>query len=163
MEDASRFIAQGLAVLTNPLPNNQNMKLRTIDPHCALGGDQNPSEANTGQGCINMVHDAKVLTRTKDYGSSQLDLGKEPAPPKSPLCIEKPTDKPEVAPRIPKGVLKCSRNNPNSRVAQNYSIVKDLNQTPCAMSTLEVLRVQTSHKECGPNPRQQNSSGWLGH
>ena len=42
MEDASRFIAQGPAVLTNPLPHNQNMNLRTHDPHSALGGDQNP-------------------------------------------------------------------------------------------------------------------------
>jgi hypothetical protein len=31
--------------------------------------------------------------------------------------------------------------NPHARVAQNYSIVKDLAQTPSAMSTLEVLQI----------------------
>ena len=101
-------------MLTNPLPNNQNMNSRTIDPHCASGGDQNPSEANTGHGCVNMVCATKVVTRAKDYGSSQPNLGKEPGPPESPLRIEKPTDKPKVAPRIPKGVLKRSGNNSNS-------------------------------------------------
>ena len=76
MEDASRFIAQDPALLTNPLPNNQNMNSRTIDPGCALGGNQNPLVATSGQGCINMMSAAKVVTRTKDYGSSQPDLRK---------------------------------------------------------------------------------------
>ena len=48
-------------------------------------------------------------------------------------------DKPETAPRIPKGVLKRSGHNPNARAAQNYSVVDDLGHTPCVMSTLEVL------------------------
>ena len=108
MEDVSRFISQGPAVLTNPLPHNQNMNSRTNYPHCASGGDQNPLEANTGHGCINMVHATKVVTRAKYYGSSQPDLGKEPAPPENPM------DKPEIAPHIPKGVLKRSGHNPNS-------------------------------------------------
>ena len=30
--------------------------------------------------------------------------------------------------------------NPNARAAQNYSVVEDLAQSPCAMSTLEVLQ-----------------------
>ena len=140
MEYASRFIAQGPAVLTNPLPNNQNMNSRTIGSHCASGGDQNPLEANTGHGCINMVRATKFVTRAKDYGSSQPDLGKEPAPPESPLRNEKPMDKPEVAPRIPKGFLKRLGHNPNARSTQNYSIVEDLGQTPCAMSALELFQ-----------------------
>ena len=61
-----------------------------------------------------MVCAAKVVTRAKDYGLSQPDLGKEPAPPESPLHIEKPVDKPEVAPHIPKGFLKHSGHNPNA-------------------------------------------------
>ena len=116
------------------------MKLKTIDPHCASGGDQNLSKSNSVHGCINMVHATKVVTHVKDYGSSQLDLGKKPTPPESPLRIKKPTDKPEVAPRIPKGFLKRSGHNPNARATQNYSIVEDLGQTPCVMSTLEVLQ-----------------------
>ena len=65
MEDASRFIAQGPTVLTNPLPNNQNMNLRTIDPGCASGGNQNLSESTSGHGCINMMSATNVMTHTK--------------------------------------------------------------------------------------------------
>ena len=75
---------------------------------------KNSSEANTGHGCVNMVRATKVVTRVKDYGLSQPDLGKEPAPPKSPLHIENPMDKPEIAPHIPKGVLKHSGHKPNA-------------------------------------------------
>ena len=101
-------------MLTNPLPHNQNMNSRTPNHSC---GDQDPSEASSGHGCINMVCATKVVTRAKDYGSSQPDLGKEPAPPESPLRIEKPTDKPEFAPHIPKGVVNRSGHNPNARAA----------------------------------------------
>ena len=134
------MIAQGPAVLTNPLPHSQNMNSRTNDPHCASGKGQNPLEANNSHGCINMVRATKVVTRVKDYGSSQPDLGKEPTPPESPLRIENPMDKPEIAPRIPNGVLRRSGHNPNAQATQNYFIVKDLGQTPCAMSALELLQ-----------------------
>jgi len=42
--------------------------------------------------------------------------------------------------RIPKGMYKRVSHNPNARDAPNYSIVEDLTQTPCAMSSLEVLQ-----------------------
>ena len=90
------------------------MDSRNNDPHCALGRDQNPSDTNSSHGCINMVRATKVVTCAKDYGSSKPDLGKEPAPPKIHLRIENPVDKPEVAPRIPKGVLKSLGHNPNA-------------------------------------------------
>ena len=82
------------------------MNSRTNDPHCASSRDQNPPEANTGHGSINMVHATKVVTCVKYYGSSQPNLGKEPPPTESPLRIEKPMYKLEIAPHIPKGVLK---------------------------------------------------------
>ena len=72
------------------------MNLRT---HDQFGENQDPLEACSGHGCINMVHAAKVVTRVKDYGSSQPDLGKEPTPLESPLRIEKAMDKPKVEPR----------------------------------------------------------------
>ena len=103
-------------MLTNPLPHNQNMNSRT---HDQSSGDQDPSEGSS-HGCINMVRATKVVTHAKDYGSSQPSPGKEPDPPGTPLHIEKPVDKPKVAPRIPKGVPKRSGHNPNARVAQNY-------------------------------------------
>ena len=69
------------------------------------------------------------------------------SPPGTPLCIEKPTDKIEAAPRIPKGVLKRSGHNPNARATKNYSVVEDLGHTPCAMSALEVLQSFPSQRK----------------
>ena len=119
-------------MLTNPLPHNQNMNSRT---HDQSHGDQDLSEG-IGHGCINMVHATKVLTRAKDYGSSQPNPGKELDPLGTPLRIEKPVDKPEGTPRIPKGFLKRSGHNPNAQATQNYSVFEDLGHTPCAMSAL---------------------------
>ena len=93
------------------------MNSMNIDPSCASGGNQNPSEANSGHSCINMVRAAKFVTRAKDYGSSQPIPGKEPDPLGSPLHIEKPMDKPKTATHIPKGVLKYSGHNPNSQAS----------------------------------------------
>ena len=107
MEDALKFIAQGPAMFTNPLPNNQNMNSRTVDPGCASSGAQNPSEVAPGHGCINLVKATKVVTHVKDYGLSQPYLRKEPSPFESPLRIEKPTDKYKAPPRVPKGGLKA--------------------------------------------------------
>ena len=113
IEEASRFLAQGPAVLTNPLPHNQNINLKSHDQ----SGDDHDLLEGSGHGCINMVRAAKVVTRAKDYGSSHPSLGKEPDPPGSPLHIEKPMDKLEATPRIPKGVLKHLGHNPNARAA----------------------------------------------
>jgi hypothetical protein len=49
--------------------------------------------------------------------------------------------------RIPKGAFKKSSHNPNARATQNYSVVEDLSETPCAMSALEVL-------QCFPSQRK---------
>ena len=56
-------------------------------------------------------------------------------------------DKPEIAPCIPKGVLKHSGHNPNTQAVQNYSVVEDLGQTPYAMSVLEVLQIFPSQRK----------------
>ena len=98
--------------------------------------DDDPAETS-GRGCINMVRAVKVVMHAKDYTSSQPSPGKEPDPPGTSLHI----DKPEVTPRIPKGVLKRSGHNPNARATQNYSVVEDLGHTPCTMSALEVLQI----------------------
>ena len=63
------------------------------------------------------------------------------------MRIEKPVDKPEVAPCIPKGVLKHSGHNLNARAVQNYYVVEDLGHTPCATSTLEVLQSCPSQRK----------------
>ena len=97
-------------MLANPLSHNQNMNSKSHDE----SGDEHDPPKGSGHGYINMVRAAKVVIRAKDYGSSQPSPGKELDPTGSPLCIEKPMDKPETAPCIPKGVLKCLGHNPNS-------------------------------------------------
>ena len=65
IEEASRFLEQGPAVLTNPLPHNQNMNSKS---HDQSGDDHDPLKGS-GCACINMVRAAKVVTRTKYYSS----------------------------------------------------------------------------------------------
>ena len=60
------------------------------------------------------------------------------SPPSRPLQIEKPLFDSILHP--PKRTIQKSTFNPSSRAAQNYNIVEDLAQAPCAMSALEVLQ-----------------------
>jgi hypothetical protein len=83
--------------------------------------------------------DAFISTRAHNYSKpSASEKGKEVDLPSLPLQIEKTLG--ETMTRIPKGAFKKASHNPNARAAQNYSVVKNLSQTPCAMSTLEVLQ-----------------------
>jgi hypothetical protein len=59
-------------------------------------------------------------------------------PSSGPLQIEKPSFDSILHP--PKSTIWKSTFNPSSRAAQNYNIVEDLAQAPCAMSALEVLQ-----------------------
>jgi hypothetical protein len=83
--------------------------------------------------------DAFISTRAHDYSKpSASKKGKEADLPYLPLQIEKTLG--ETMTGIPKGAFKKASHNPNARAAQHYSVVEDLSQTPCAMSTLEVLQ-----------------------
>jgi len=78
----------------------------------------------------------KVATQSRNCSSPQTVPGLEYCPPmETPLQIKKL----DPLACIPKGVLKHSTHNPNSRATHNYSIIEDLGQTPCAMSDLGVL------------------------
>jgi hypothetical protein len=84
-------------------------------------------------------NDAFITTRAHDYSKpSASEKGKEVEIPSLPLQIEKTLG--ETMTRIPKGAFKRASHNPNARAAQNYSVVEDLSQTPCAMLALEVLQ-----------------------
>jgi hypothetical protein len=86
-----------------------------------------------------MKSDAFIATRAHDYSKPSVsEKGKEAEIPSLPLQIENMLS--ETMTRIPKGEFKCTSHNPNTRAAQNYSVVEDLFQTPCAMSALEVLQ-----------------------
>ena len=76
-------------------------------------------------------------TRNKNYETEALEKGKSIGETYNPLTIEKTI---ETMPKIPKGVLKKALHNPNAMATTNYSIVEDLSQTPCVMSSLEVLQ-----------------------
>ena len=131
-------------MLKNPLPQNQNMNSRIVDPGGASSGTPNLSDTASGHGCINMLNATNVVTHSKDYGKSQPDLGKKPAPPESSLRIENPSDNHKASPRIPKGFLKCSGHNPNAQATENYSIIEDLGQTSSTMSALELSSTKES-------------------
>jgi hypothetical protein len=79
-----------------------------------------------------------VATRSQDYIYSKAIPGLDSPPPAPETNLQ--IEKPEPLPHIPKGVLKHSTHNINDRASQKYSIIEDLGQTPCAMSTLEVLQ-----------------------
>jgi hypothetical protein len=55
------------------------------------------------------------------------------------LTLEKPAF--ELPSRPSKETVRWTTHNFNTRVAQHYSIVEDLAQAPCAMSSLEVLQI----------------------
>jgi hypothetical protein len=129
---------QQQAVLTIPFQHGQNLTQASASME---GGSQetyppsnNPSSAN-----VYMVKgDSFISTRVHDYSKPRTsEKGKEADLPSLPLQIEKTLG--ETMTRIPKGAFKKASHNPNARANQNYSVVEDLSQTPCAMSTLEVL------------------------
>jgi hypothetical protein len=93
-----------------------------------------------------MKGDAFISTRAHDYSKpSTSEKGKEAEIPSLPLQIEKTLG--ETMTHIPKGAFKKASHNPNARATQNYSVVEDLSQTPCAMSTLEVLQSCPSQRK----------------
>ena len=104
-------------MLMDPLVQNKNMNLRTVDHGSASGGSQNPSNTINGHGFINIMSAKNGVMHAKDYGMSQPRLGKEPTSPKISLRIENPSDNLEALPHIPKGVFKCLRYNPNALAA----------------------------------------------
>jgi hypothetical protein len=137
---AQKFVTQQQqAVLTNPFQHGQNLTQASAS---AEGGSQEtfPPPNNSSSANVYMVSgDALITTRAHDYSKpSASEKGKEAEIPSLPLLIEKTLG--ETMTCIPKGAFKKSSHNPNIRAAQNYSMVEDLSQTPCAMSALEVLQ-----------------------
>jgi hypothetical protein len=140
-------------VLTQPFPQQQSLVAQTPTP----GGSSNQShdEASTSAH-IYMFNGINLTTRTMTYDTpikpdkSKATNGSLPdplpssvsppssSPPFGPLQIEKPSFDSILHP--PKSTIRKSTFNPSSRAAQNYNIVEDLAQAPCAMSALEVLQ-----------------------
>jgi hypothetical protein len=122
-----------------------------------LGGSSNqPHDEASTSAHIYMFNGVNLTTRSATYdtpvkpdkpkiangsASDPLPSSANPPsiiPPSGPLQIEKPSFDSILRP--PKSTIRKSTFNPNSRAAQNYNIVEDLAQAPCAMSALEVLQ-----------------------
>jgi hypothetical protein len=140
LAEAQKFVTQQhQAVLTNPFQHGQNLTQASTSVE---GGSQEtfPPMNNSSSANAYMVRgDALLKTRAHDYSKpSASEKGKKDEIPSLPLQIEKTLG--ETMTCIPKGAFKKSSHNPNARATQNYSVVEDLSQTPCAMSALEVLQ-----------------------
>jgi hypothetical protein len=135
-------------VLTNPFPQGKNLAQASSSTNVP-GGNQGAPMPNTNNGATNvymMKSEAHLQTRAHNYGMPEsVEKGKEASNPLPPLQIEKTVG--ETMTHIPKGAFKKDSHNPNARAAQNYSIVEDLAQTPCAMSALEVLQSFPSQRK----------------
>jgi hypothetical protein len=140
-------------VLTQPFPQQQSLVAQTPTP----GGISNqPHDEASTSAHIYMFNGVNLITRSVTYDtpvkpnklkiansstSDPLPSSVNPpsvSPPSVPLQIEKPYFDSIVLP--PKSTIWKSTFNHNSRAAQNYNIVEDLAQAPCAMSSLEVLQ-----------------------
>jgi hypothetical protein len=130
---------QQQVVLTNPFQHGHNLTQASASTE---GGSQEnfpPPNSSSSVNVYMMKSDAFIVTRAHDYSKpSAFEKGKEAEIPSLPLQIEKMLG--ETMTHIPKGAFKRASHNPNTRAAQNYSVVEDLSQTPCAMSALEVLQ-----------------------
>jgi hypothetical protein len=141
------------AVLTQHFPQQQSLVAQT--PTLGSSSNQSHDEASTSAH-IYMFNEINLTTRTTTYDTpikpdklkptngslpDPLPSSVSPSsasPPSGPLQIKKPSFDSILHP--PKSTIQKSTFNPSSRAAQNYNIVEDLAQAPCAMSALEVLQ-----------------------
>ena len=135
-----------MVVLSNPFPHpNQQMVVNVGYQNPPQGGNhpaptQGASSSHRDPTIYMMEADVNIQTQAKEYDvPGNEPTGKEPmATSATPLQIERPVSDSILRP--PKASIKQATHNPNARAAQNYSVVEDLAQAPCAMFVLEVLQ-----------------------
>jgi hypothetical protein len=139
------LVQQHLVVLKNPFPHGKNM---TQASSSMDGGSQGPPMSSSNPSVVKvymMKGDAYIETRVHNYIMKEYaKKGKEVVNPLVPLHIDNTMG--GIMTLILKGAFKKDSHNLNMRAAQNYSVVEDFSQTPCAMSTLEVLQSFPWHK-----------------
>jgi hypothetical protein len=148
-------------VLTQPFPQQQSMVAQIPSPG---GSSSHPNDEASSSAHIYMFNGINLTTRSKTYdtpgnpekgkdtNSTGTLLDPSPSsvslpsvnPPYRPLQIEKPAFNSILHP--PKRTIRKATINPSSRVAQNYNIIEDLAQAPCAMFVLEVLQHYPSQR-----------------
>ena len=137
--------AQQTVVLSNHLPYpNQQMVVNAGYQHPPQGGNhstytQEASPSHIDPTIYMMEADVSIQTWAKKYESfGHEPKGKEPmGTSANSLQIDRTVSDSVLRP--PKASIKHAMHNPNARATQNYSVVEDLAQAPCAMSVLEVL------------------------
>jgi hypothetical protein len=133
-------------MLTNPFPHGKNL---TQASSSAKGGSQGPPPylSNLVSANVYMMKGSiDITTRTRDYRMPNTsEKGKESENTHLPLQIEKMLG--ETMTFIPQGTFNNASHNPNTRATQNYSVVEDFSQTPCALSALEVLQSCPSQRK----------------
>ena len=137
---------QQTVVLSNPFPHpNQQMIVNVGYQHPSQGGNHPAAPQGDGPShqdptIYMMEADLSIQTRAKKYETlGNEPTGKEPmGTSANPLQIERLVL--DSIQRPPKDSIKREMHNPNAKAAQNYSVVEDLAQAPCAMSIFEVLQ-----------------------
>jgi hypothetical protein len=149
IEESQKLLEQQYhVVLTNPFPQGYNVvqaSSSTITPggnQCTPALDDNTESVNVYM----MREDAHLQTMACDYEiPKSAEKRKEAHDPLHPLHIDKTMG--ETVTLIPKGEFKKAYHNPKERVSHNYSVVEDLAQTPCLMSSMEVLHSFPSQRK----------------
>jgi hypothetical protein len=134
-----------LAVLSQPFPFQQQAQLVIHDQ---------PSPSNTSYVLMctsdSKQNDITLTNRAKDYSFSKEKVDAIPPSLVQPSPVTPPTNGPLHLKRMrldtilrppPKGVVRKSAFNPRARAAQNYSIVKDIDQALFVMSALQFLQI----------------------
>jgi len=122
--------------MTNPFPQGQQLLVGANSNAGTFVGDN--QEGENSSNVYMMISHIGIAMGACDHSESETSKAKYVPETTEPLHIERPSI--ESIPRIPKGSTKRSTINPNARAAQNYSIVEDMAQIPCAMLALEVFQ-----------------------
>jgi hypothetical protein len=149
LEEAQNLLEQHQpVVLTNPFSQGKNMAQASSSTN-APGGNHGTPMPNSNNGARNiymMTSYAHLQTRAHDYRlSKSVEKGKEDSNPLPTLHIENIVG--ETITHIHNSAFKKASHNLNARVVENYSIMEDLAQTPCVMSTMEVLQSFPSQRK----------------
>lgn len=123
-------------VITNPFPQGQQLLAgANANTGAPTGGNQEGE--NSSNVYMMSAHD-DIATKSSAYGEYESSKAKGAPGSSEPLHIERLVVEP--IPRMSKGYTRHTIINHNAKEAQNYSIVEDIAQSPCAMSALEVLQ-----------------------
>jgi hypothetical protein len=133
-------------VLTNPFPHGKNLTQASTNVDGGSQGSPSLSVNPLTSNVYMLKGESHIATRAHDYRTpSIVEKGKEVENLYVPLQIERTMG--ETMTHILKGAFKKASHNPNARATQNYYVVEDLSQTPCTMSTLEVLQSYPSQRK----------------